>query len=166
MSIDTFRNTPRLEADDLQRQWHQPIESRRVALRRDHVVGGRIEVFHLDDDHLKLSWSVNGGTAMESQVLTVHSGAVLSLRCPECKEFRRRLFFTFCDRTPFDSNWFHCEHCIDRDTEMGKRRSRRNISSWKKRDRRATRALHGAVASEPVEPYGTSGEKTGGPANN
>jgi hypothetical protein len=148
-----FRNTLRLEAADLQ---HQPIERLRVPLKRHHQVVGRIEVKHLDANHLKLSWSANGGTATESQVLTVHWGAVLSLRCPECKEFRRRLYFTTHDDCPFDTNWFHCERCIDRHLEHRDRGRRTDAQHGNERDRRAKRASHSAVASEPVDPYRTS----------
>lgn len=145
---EMFRSTLRLEAADLQRQWHQSVERIRVPLKRHHQVVGGIEVKHLDANHLKLSWSANGGTATESQVMSVHWGAVLSLRCPECKLFRRRLFFTIHNDCPFDTNWFHCEYCIDRRLERVKRTNARR-GRW--RDRRAKRAHHGAVASEPVE---------------
>src|SRR5262249_59596532 len=64
---DTFRDTLRLEAADLQRRWRQPIESFRVALKRHHVVAGWIEAKYLDDHHLKFNWSVNGGPATKKQ---------------------------------------------------------------------------------------------------
>jgi len=153
--LETFKNTLRLEAADLQRQRHQPIESLRVVLKRHHMVAGSIQVKYLDDDHLKLSWFVDGGTAMESHVLTVHWGDVLSLRCPECEEFRRRLFFTTHDDCRFDTNWFHCERCIEQRLERGKSGRRPKTQRGKRRVRRAKRAHRGAVTSESVEQYRT-----------
>jgi hypothetical protein len=158
MSVETFKTIPRLEADDLHRHRSPGAESFRVALKRYHVLASSIQVKRLDASHLKVSWSVDGGTATESQMLTVHWGAVLSLRCPECKEFRKCLFFTTHDDCPFDTNWFHCERCIDDRLEKGKR-SRRAKKRSKPRDRRAKRAPQGAVASEPVAVFSGTREK-------
>jgi hypothetical protein len=163
MSIDTFRTTPRLDGDDLQRLWHHGAETFRLGLRRHHTLAGLITVKRLGGSQLKLSWSVERGTATESQVVEVHRRIRFSLQCPECKQFRKRLFFTSYDDCPFDTNWFHCERCVDRRLEPGKRARRPKTP---RRDRRATRALHRAVASEPVDPYGTSFKQAGGPANN
>ena len=147
--LDRFRNTLRLEGDDLQRQRHHPTESFRVALRLHHSVAHSIEVKCLDDDHLKLSWSVDGGTATESQVLTVRRGTFVSLRCPDCKQLRKRLFFTAHDDCPFDINWFHCERCIEQRLERGKRGRRRRTERGKRQQRRAKR-VHD-VGSRPVQ---------------
>src|SRR5262249_52305721 len=142
---DTFRDTLRLEVADLQRRWRQPIESFRVALKRHHVVAGWIAAKYLEDHHLKFNWSVNGGTAMKRQVLKVHPGAVLSLRCPECKEFRRRLFFTTHDNCRFDNNWFHCERCVDQRLEPRNGDRRPKTQGGTRRDRRAKHTHHGSL---------------------
>ena len=147
--LERFRDTLRLEADDLQRQRHQPTESLRVALRLHHSVAHSIQVKYLDDHHLEVSWSVDGGTAKESQVLTVCCGTFLSLRCPECKQLRKRLFFTAHDDCPFDINWFHCERCMDQRLERGKRGRRRRTERGKRQQRRAKR-VHD-VGSRPVQ---------------
>jgi hypothetical protein len=152
MNIDTFRNTLRLEADDLQRQQHQV--SQRVPLRLHHNMANSIQVKYLDDHRLKLSWSVDDGRATESQVLTVHWGVVPSLRCPECKKLRRRLFFTTHDHFPFNTKWFHCGRCIDQHLERGKHDRRPETSFRKAQHRRAERAHDGAVTSEPLATEG------------
>jgi hypothetical protein len=117
MKIEDFVQTARLEARDLNPVLHGA--NVRVPLKMGTGVGGIVDAKFLDRGTVELSWAAvsSRGTERIEFKRVGPLGSVVCVRCPRCREFRKKLYFALQPvgnaRHGSAAYSFVCEQCLD-----------------------------------------------------
>jgi hypothetical protein len=117
MKIEDFLQTARLEAHDLNRVLRGA--SVRIPLKMGRGACGIVDAKFLDRGTVELSWSAISSRGREKIDFKRVGplGSVVSVRCPRCREFRKKLYFAMQSATNVRDGSaaysFACEQCLD-----------------------------------------------------